>query len=752
MTSPKPTSAIDSHPSENDYSSSAARKNPRDLTTLAEILSCLSAYQSEEAELSKALTELLNDREPIVASLERLQLVIPQLDESREEAQGLCEKVGATAKTAERVGSRVRSLDEEMGRVREAGDRVGQVMDLKSSLGALQSAIDAQDWESATTHCAKAMSLPPDVVSGEFAQTAVPTSESHLPPAQTLQGQREKLLGIFRQKFDEASRSRDSTATTRFFKLFPAIGWEAEGLEAYAAFVVDLVRIRAPASAKTSSPLYYITALTALFESIAMIVDQHQPVVEKYYGHGKMRLVVQRLLDESDRVTKSLRSNWEEDRSIKRKLGEVLSSPPVTLLSPNQRKPQASVEEGGIDPREIDKILSEVAGMIGRWNLFRKFIMEALTDDSSSEGEAESEEKDALSTQEPTIVDNTEAQQLFEELVTMYFIPFQVWYTRTIIDKAHRIASPDPTASPITTTAPDDVFYILKSVISRLLTTGSVACVTKMVEQLRDIVDRDYIAVYKRKLDDVYKNPAAISGPRADKGERESRVAFITLLNDLDLSASHLDRLCADLTESVSINQHFMEKDQPEVRKAIASLSNQTSKFKATLRAGIEQLFNQLMRPRLRTFIPDVYKDVSYVLNDEGYATAEYQDLIRKRFIKAWEQLMDGYKEIFSETNYRIFFGLTLDIIIRPWEKFSVSLKYTELGAIRFDRDLRGVANYLSSHTAFGDVREKFLRLQQISTLLNLDGEEDVEEFYNGSGITWKLTANEAKAIVGLRA
>lgn len=117
-----------------------------------------------------------------------------------------------------------------------------------------------------------------------------------------------------------------------------------------------------------------------------------------------------------------------------------------------------------------------------------------------------------------------------------------------------------------------------------------------------------------------------------------------TLLNDLDLSASHLDRLCADLTESVSINQHFMEKDQPEVRKAIASLSNQTSKFKATLRAGIEQLFNQLMRPRLRTFIPDVYKDVSYVLNDEGYATAEYQDLIRKRFIKAWEQLMDGYK------------------------------------------------------------------------------------------------------------
>ena len=109
----------------------------------------------------------------------------------------------------------------------------------------------------------------------------------------------------------------------------------------------------------------------------------------------------------------------------------------------------------------------------------------------------------------------------------MYFIPFQVWYTRTVIDKAHRIASPDPTTSPVTTTGPDDVFYILKSVVARLLSTGSVTCTTKMVEQLRDIVDRDYVGVYKRKLDDVYKNPAGQGGARSDKGERESRLSFI---------------------------------------------------------------------------------------------------------------------------------------------------------------------------------------------------------------------------------
>ena len=51
-----------------------------------------------------------------------------------------------------------------------------------------------------------------------------------------------------------------------------------------------------------------------------MIVDQHQPVVEKYYGSGKMAGVLDRLLQESDRVVKDLLEGWEEQRSMKRKV------------------------------------------------------------------------------------------------------------------------------------------------------------------------------------------------------------------------------------------------------------------------------------------------------------------------------------------------------------------------------------------------------------------------------------------------
>jgi len=101
------------------------------LVSLPEILSALSSLESEEAELSSSLSDLLSAQEPILTSLLRIHSILPHIHELRSEAYVLSHKVSATARTAERVGGRVRALDEEMRRVREANERVGQVMDLK---------------------------------------------------------------------------------------------------------------------------------------------------------------------------------------------------------------------------------------------------------------------------------------------------------------------------------------------------------------------------------------------------------------------------------------------------------------------------------------------------------------------------------------------------------------------------------------------------------------------------------------------
>lgn len=58
-----------------------------------------------------------------------------------------------------------------------------------------------------------------------------------------------------------------------------------------------------------------------------MIVDQHQPIVEKYYGPGKMTPVIERLLQESDRVVKDMLEGWVEERSMQRKV-RIQHTPP----------------------------------------------------------------------------------------------------------------------------------------------------------------------------------------------------------------------------------------------------------------------------------------------------------------------------------------------------------------------------------------------------------------------------------------
>ncbi|KAI6038964.1 COG4 transport protein-domain-containing protein [Pisolithus marmoratus] len=747
-------------------STNETRRDPRHLTNLGEILSCLSSYQSEEAELSASLTELLSDRDSITESLQLLQSLIPTLDDVHGESGLLVERVSSTAHTAERVGGRVKALDQEMGRISQAVDRVGQVMELKSSLMQLQAYIDTQDWESATRHCARAMSLPPQVISGPFAEAVVPTAENHLPPSQTLQAAREQLLSIFLRQFAHASRSRDAAATSRYFKLFPLIGWEAEGLEAYASFVVDLVRVRAPTSANTASPLYHVTVLTALFENVATIVDQHQPVVEKYYGKGKMQRVVEQLLEECDRVVQSILSSWREDRSIGKKLSAVASSPFALNTLRKQHPSNATNDEDGLNPREIDKILSEIAGMCGRWSLFRKFLVEQLQHKELSEDLAEvspENEDPGSSTQfseQVRLLEDSSSQKDFDELLSSCYIPLEIWYIRAIIEKAHRLSTCDFSQSPPVTTTPDDVFYMLKTVYIRLLSAGSLKTVESTTTILKEVMERDYAGGIKSKLDDTFRNSGS-SSARPEKSERENRSSFVILLNDLDVSLSYMDRLTKDLLAHPTGTQLYLDAEHERVESAIMSLSGSTAKFAAILKTGIEQLFNQLMRAKLRTLIPDVYKDISYVLDENSYANAEHQDVVRKRFTKFWEGFADGYKDMCTESNYRVLFGLALDTALRPWEKHILTMHFSELGAVHFDRDLRSIIAYLSSQTTFGDVREKFVRLQQISLLLNfdnvrppnmlhLDG-EDVEVFYNGSGVPWRLSIQEAKDIVGLK-
>lgn len=179
------------------------------------------------------------------------------------------------------------------------------------------------------------------------------------------------------------------------------------------------------AESRTSatSPYHFSSLLTPLFEQIAHIISQHQPVVEKYYGQGRMLPVAEVLQEECDRQACSILENWSEERRMAKKLSDArlhrftflssLSSVAPSLLSQNQSGnstplnfanaplnikalnaslrqvtsstsvPQASAatgpEDETVDPREIDAVLTELGQISGRWELYRRFLYSRLT-------------------------------------------------------------------------------------------------------------------------------------------------------------------------------------------------------------------------------------------------------------------------------------------------------------------------------------------------------------------------------------
>ncbi|CAG8710570.1 4449_t:CDS:2, partial [Acaulospora morrowiae] len=230
-----------------------------------------------------------------------------------------------------------------------------------------------------------------------------------------------------------------------------------------------------------------------------------------------------------------------------------------------------------------------------------------------------------------------------------------------------------------------------------------------------------------------------------------ANIGYMILLNNLDVSVDYMQRLTSELSALPSINK----EDYENVQKCFAWLdSNTTNKFKQILTSGIEQLFTQMVKPRIRPILQEAYKDIKYVLNEDEYHEQEANDGFSKRFVYGFDSLIQVYQTTFSENNYNQMMMHILELVTIMWEKTVFGTKFNQLGALRFDKDLRAVNNYFSTKMQW-PFRDRFTRLSQISTLLNLESLSEIYDFWgsttkSSNPITWRLTVTEAKKVAGL--
>ena len=155
--------------------------------------------------------------------------------------------------------------------------------------------------------------------------------------------------------------------------------------------------------------------------------------------------------------------------------------------------------------------------------------------------------------------------------------------------------------------------------------------------------------------------------------------------------------------------------------------------------------------PKIRE-ISELIQSENYVLTETSFTEKQINEEILINKVKnLTNNILEPFKKSLNESNNEIFVKILIQNIISKVEKASFQIKFNQLGALQFSKDIRLITSFFSSITE-SSVRGDFSRLSNISSILNFEKVEDIYDYWgNSSEISWRLTSQEVRKILSNR-
>jgi hypothetical protein len=331
---------------------------------------------------------------------------------------------------------------------------------------------------------------------------------------------------------------------------------------------------------------------------------------------------------------------------------------------------------------------------------------------------------------------------------------------------------PIDASPPFTILAIDDIFFVVNVMIQKSLATSQKEIVAHVIAIIGRVLGSDFVGMIRHKMrDETYPKPLVQGGlPSEDK-----IILFIILINSLDMAKEYLARIVStnlgvgvgvenSLTKSTPIRDAFpVTKDASFIADSLSDLLRLfTIKTTELLNEGLQTLFNNAVKVKLRRVVSDTFRDADYSLTKEKLANLavdddgdkDTSDQVTRTFEHGWDQLMRPIARIMTAKMFAVLLDTTARYLTNLLEKriWSYARRMSAFGAVRMERDFSNIANA----AAGGDysVREVFARVSQMLMVVNMDHEEWHEannESGGDHGISWVLTEEEkarARALV----
>ncbi|CAK7267215.1 Golgi transport complex subunit 4 [Sporothrix epigloea] len=507
-----------------------------------------------------------------------------------------------------------------------------------------------------------------------------------------------------------------------------------------------------------------------------------------------------------------------------------VNSPALGGLDGDVSSPRQSEDEGGVNMREVDGLLNETGVMLSRWSLYSRFLAYRCRDEETAQERAEGGGADEKQSTAPTdrplvlpavLVQSNLQRKVSARLVTPYNL-MSTFFFRRSVEKAFQLdempgdlslnmAVPLENNPPYILSAVDDVMYIVNAVIQKCISTLQRDVVVGVIPPIARVLGSDFVGMIQRKMrDEAYPRPLAHGGfPPEDRV-----IAFIVLINSLDMAMEYLARIVSNRlgvpvedeplavsSSSSSSNKenrvriphatapavvaHLRETFSPfehDVTQVAAALGNLFASF-TTMAAelqneGLQVLFNQVVKLRLRPILLEAFRDADYTLDEQELAElaeANDEDLdsvlesVGRRFEYGWDALMRPLARIMTPRTFAHFADLTARYLARVLEKrvwsyigtsasASNGRRTSVYGAIRMERDMNSIVGAIARGSSNYGARELFAKTTQILMVANMEDDE-WEELGGGTeggdgdgddGMIWHLTEDERRRARGM--
>ncbi|OVA04695.1 Exocyst complex component Sec6 [Macleaya cordata] len=709
-----------------NFGSSEALEQVRKLTDVGAMTRLLHECIAYQRGLDLELENLLSQRTDLEKKLINLQKSAEVLEIVKADSDHMLANVRSTCDLADQVSGKVRELDLAQSRVQSTLSRIDAIVERGNCIEGVKKALETEDYESAAKYVQT------------FLQIDETYRDSGSDQREQLLASKKQLEGIVRKKLSTAVDQREHPTILRFIKLFPLLGLEEEGLQVYVAYLKKVIALRSRLEFEHLVELMYqnhggqniqvnfVGCLTNLFKDIVLAVEENVEILRSLCGEDGIVYAIIELQEECDSRGSIILKKYIDYRKLGRIESEIISYS-KNLLSVGTME--------GPDPREIELYLEEILSLTQLGEDYTEFMVSKIRGLRSVDPE--------LGPRATKAFKSGSFSKVVQEITSFYVI-LEEFFMVENVRKAIKIDEHVPDS--LTTSMVDDVFYVLQSCCRRAISTSSMNSVLAILSGAMNLLSNEYQEALQQKMREPNLGAKLFLG---GVGVQKTGTEIATVLNNMDVSSEYVLKLRHEIEEQCA-EVFPAPADRERVKSCLSELGEMSTGFKQALNAGLEQLV-ATVTPRIRPVL-DTVGTISYELSEAEYAENEVNDPWVQKLLHAVETNVAWLQPAMTSSNYDSFVHLIIDFIVKRLEVIMMQKRFSQLGGLQLDRDARALVSHFSGMTQ-RTVRDKFARLTQMATILNLEKVSEILDFWgeNAGPMTWRLTPAEVRRVLGLR-